>query len=165
MEQHTEALRDFDRAIELDPKDAWAIASRGQTYLMLKLYNEAVADFNRAIDLDSDSNWKLYYRALAYLALNQADKARADLLLAIKLAKEDYKKDTKDWNNGFNLALYYLAAQYNQPAEQLYRYVLSQGASLERIHAAIQDLNDFLTIFPNHVQATSMRQLLQSSLT
>ena len=132
---------------------------------MLKLYNEALADFNRAIDLDSDSNWKLYNRALAYLALNQADKARADLLLAIKLAKEDYEKDAKDWNNAFNLALYYLAAQYNQPAEQLYRYVLSQGASLERIHAAIQDLNDFLTIFPNHVQATSIRQLLQSSLT
>ncbi|MEH2037480.1 tetratricopeptide repeat protein [Nostoc sp.] len=165
MKRYPEALQDFDRAIELDPKYNWAITSRGQTYLMLKLYNEALVDFNRAIDLDSDSNWKLYNRALAYLALNQADKARADLLLAIKLAKEDYEKDAKDWSNAFNLALYYLAAQYNQPAEQLYRYVLSQGASLERIHAAIQDLNDFLTIFPNHVQATSMRQLLQSSLT
>ncbi|MBN3890127.1 MAG: tetratricopeptide repeat protein [Nostoc sp. JL31] len=165
IKRYPEALEDFDRAIELNPKLDWAIALRGQTYLMLKLYNEALADFNRAIDLDSDSNWKLYNRALAYLALNQADKARADLLLAIKLAKEDYEKDAKDWNNAFNLALYYLAAQYNQPAEQLYRYVLSQGASLERIHAAIQDLNDFLTIFPNHVQATSIRQLLQSSLT
>ncbi|MEH2232090.1 MAG: tetratricopeptide repeat protein [Nostoc sp.] len=165
MKRYPEALEDFDRAIELNPKYDLAIASRGQTYLMLKLYNEALADFNHAIDLDSASNWKLYNRALAYLALNQADKARADLLFAIKLAKEDYEKDAKDWNNAFNLALYYLAAQYTQPAEQLYRYVLSQGASLERIHAAIQDLNDFLTVFPNHVQATSMRQLLQSSLT
>ncbi|WP_238845516.1 tetratricopeptide repeat protein [Nostoc edaphicum] len=165
MERYPEALKDFDRAIELNPKYDWAIVHRGQTYLMLKLYNEALADFNRAINLDSDSNWKLYNRALAYLALNQADKARADLLLAIKLAKEDYEKDAKDWNNAFNLALYYLVAQYNQPAEQLYRYVLSQGASLELIHAAIQDLNDFLTVFPDHVQAKSMRQLLQSSLT
>ena len=166
MKRYTEALEDFDRAIELDdPKFDWAIAHRGQTYLMLKLYNEALADFNRAIDLDSDSNWKLYNRALAYQALNQPDKAWADLALAIKLAKQHYEKDAKDWSNAFNLALYYLAAQYHQPAERLYLHVLSKGASLERTHAAIQDLNDFLTVFPDHVQATSMRQLLQSSLT
>ena len=132
---------------------------------MLKLYNEALADFNRAIDLDSDSNWKLYNRALAYQALNQPDKAWADLALAIKLAKQHYEKDAKDWSNAFNLALYYLAAQYHQPAERLYLHVLSQGATLEHTHAAIQDLNDFLTVFPDHVQATSMRQLLQSFLT
>lgn len=107
----------------------------------------------------------MYDRALTYLALNQANKAQIDLALAIKLAKQHYEKDTKDWRNTFNLALYYLAAHYTQPAEQLYRYTLSQGASLERIRIAIQDLNDFLTVFPNHVQATSMRQLLQSSLT
>ena len=143
----------------------WAIANRGETYLMLKLYNEALADFNRAINLDSDDDWYLYNRALAYQALNLADKARADLLLAIKLAKQNYEKDPQNWNNAFNLALYYLAAQYNQPAERFYHHVLSQGASIERIHTAIQDLNDFLTVFPNHLQATSLRQLLQSSLT
>ncbi|MCC5622362.1 tetratricopeptide repeat protein [Nostoc sp. CHAB 5715] len=165
MERYTQALEDFDRAIELNPKLDWAIASRGQTLLQLKRYNEALADFNRAIGLKSDDDWYLYDRALSYLALNQANKAQIDLALAIKLAKQHYEKDTKDWRNTFNLALYYLAAHYTQPAEQLYRYTLSQGASLERIHIAIQDLNDFLTVFPNHVQATSMRQLLQSSLT
>ncbi|MEH2328248.1 tetratricopeptide repeat protein [Nostoc sp.] len=165
MKRYPEALQDFDRAIELNPKSNWAIAHRGYTYLMLKLYNEALADFNRAIDLDSESNWYLYNRALAYQALNQPDKAWADLALAIKLAKQHYEKDAKDWSNAFNLALYYLAAQYHQPAERLYIHVLSQGASLEHTHAAIQDLNDFLTVFPNHVQAISMRQLLQSSLT
>ncbi|BBD68799.1 tetratricopeptide repeat protein [Nostoc commune NIES-4072] len=164
-ERYAEALQDFNRAIELDPKHDWAIASRGQTFLQLKQYNEALADFNRAIGLKSHDDWYLYDRALTYLALNQANKAQIDLALAIKLAKQHYEKDTKDWRNTFNLALYYLAAHYTQPAEQLYRYTLSQGASLERIRIAIQDLNDFLTVFPNHVQATSMRQLLQSSLT
>ncbi|MEH2314379.1 MAG: tetratricopeptide repeat protein [Nostoc sp.] len=165
IKRYPEALQDFDRAIELNPKLDWAIARRGQTYLMLKLYNEALADFNRAIDLDSDSNWKLYNRALAYQALNQPDKAWADLALAIKLAKQHYEKDAKDSSNAFNLALYYLAAQYHQPAERLYLHVLSQGVSLEHTHAAIQDLNDFLTVFPDHVQAISMRRLLHSSLT
>ncbi|WP_298918087.1 tetratricopeptide repeat protein [uncultured Nostoc sp.] len=165
MKRYPEALQDFDRAIELNPKYDWAIARRGQTYLMLKLYNEALADFNRAINLDSDSNWRLYNRALAYQALNQPDKAWADLSLAIKVAKQHYEKDAKDWSNTFNLALYYLAAQYHQPAERLYLHVLSQGASSESIREAIQDLNDFLTVFPDHVQATSIRRLLQSSLT
>ncbi|MEA5601536.1 tetratricopeptide repeat protein [Nostoc sp. UHCC 0252] len=159
------SLQDFDRAIELDPKYKWAIANRGKTYLMLKLYNEALVDFNRAIDLDSDNNWYLYNRALAYQALNQPDKAWTDLALAIKLAKQNYEKDAKDWSNTFNLALYYLAAQYIQPAERLYRYALSKGASSESIRETIQDLDDFLTVFPDHVQATSIRQLLQSSLT
>ncbi|MEH2452744.1 tetratricopeptide repeat protein [Nostoc sp.] len=165
MERYTQALENFDRAIELNPKLDWAIASRGQTFLQLKRYNEALADLNRAIDLKFHDDWYLYDRALSYLALNQANKAQIDLALAIKLAKQHYEKDTKDWRNTFNLALYYLAAHYTQPAEQLYQYTLSQGASLERIHVAIQDLNYFLTVFPDHVQATSMRQLLQSSLT
>ncbi|MEH2069317.1 MAG: tetratricopeptide repeat protein [Nostoc sp.] len=165
IKSYPQALEDFDRAIELNPKYDWALAHRGYTYLMLKLYNEALTDFNRAIDLDSDSNWYLYNRALAYQALNQPHKAWADLALAIKLAKQHYEKDAKDWSNAFNLALYYLAAQYHQPAERLYIHVLSQGASSESIREAIQDLNDFLTVFPDHVQATSMRQLLQSFLT
>ncbi|OKH34402.1 hypothetical protein FACHB389_15740 [Nostoc calcicola FACHB-389] len=187
MQRYSEALQDLDRAIQLDPKDDWSLINRGYTHLMLKRYNESLADFTRAVNLKSDVvfphrpeasgfpnshqvfyDWYLYNRALAYLALNQPDKARADLELAMKLAKEHYEKDPKNWRNAFNLALYYLAAQYNQPAEQLYRRILSQGASLNiriAIQIAIQDLNNFLAVFPNHVQATSMRQLLQSSLT
>ncbi|WP_392481179.1 tetratricopeptide repeat protein [Nostoc sp. C110] len=165
IKRDEEALQDFDRAIELNPKFSWAIANRGETYLMLKRYNEALADLSHAIDLKSNYGWSLYNRALTYSALNQPDKARSDLALAINLAKERYEKDAKNSRNAFNLAIYYLAAHYTQPAEQLYQRTLSQGASLERIRIAIHDLNNFLTIFPNHVQATSMRQLLQSSLT
>ncbi|MEH2344608.1 MAG: hypothetical protein V7K22_23755 [Nostoc sp.] len=113
---------------------------------------------------ESNRDVYLYDRALAYLALNEQVKAQTDLALAIKLAKQNYEKDTKDWRNAFNLAIYYLAAQYTQPAKRFYSYVLSQGASFEFIREAIQVLNDFLTIFPNHVQATPIRQLLQSSL-
>ncbi|MEH1812623.1 MAG: tetratricopeptide repeat protein [Nostoc sp.] len=165
MQRYSEALQDLDRAIELDPKDDWSLIKRGSTYFILQQYNKALADFSHAINLKSNDDCYLYDRALTYLALNQPDKARADLALAIKLAKEHYEKDAKNWRNAFNLALYYLAAHYTQPAEQLYRYAISQNASSESIREAIQNLNDFLTVFPDHVQATSMRQLLQSSLT
>ncbi|MEH1975914.1 MAG: tetratricopeptide repeat protein [Nostoc sp.] len=169
MQRYDKALEDFNRAIELDGNYQWTPATgfRGFIYQRMQRYHEAPQDLDRAIVLSRNyqDDWYFYERALTYLALNQPDKARADLALAMKLAKEYYEKDAKNWRNSFNLALYYLSAQYNQPAEQLYRHTLSQGASLERIRIAVQDLNDFLAVFPNHVQATSMRQLLQSSLT
>ncbi|MEH1865472.1 MAG: tetratricopeptide repeat protein [Nostoc sp.] len=164
LQRYSEALQDLNRAIELGPKDDWSLFKRGSIYFTLQQYNQALADFSHAIDLKSNDDWYLYQRALTYQALNQPDTERTDLALAIKLAKQHYEKNAKDSRNAFNLALYYLAAHYIQPAEQLYRYTLSQGASLERIRIAIQDLNDFLNIFPNHLQATSIQQLLQSSL-
>ncbi|MBD2354126.1 tetratricopeptide repeat protein [Tolypothrix sp. FACHB-123] len=165
MQRYQEALQDFDRAIELNPKSDLAIASRGKTYLLMQRYQEALQDFDRAINLDINNDWHLYNRALAYKALQQKDKVQADLALAIKLAKQSYEKDPKNWRNTFNLAIYYLAVEYPKPAEDLYNSALSQGASLDSKRDAIQDLNDFLSIFPNHAQAQSMRQLLQSSLT
>ncbi|MBL1202849.1 MAG: tetratricopeptide repeat protein [Nostoc sp. GBBB01] len=167
MQRYNEALQDFNRVIELDSNFQWKRATgfRGFTYQRMHRYHEAPQNLDRAIVLNSNyqDDWYLYGRALTYLALNQPDKGRTDLALAMKLAKEHYEKDPKNWRNSFNLALYYLVAQYHQPAEQLYRYTLSQSASLD-IRVAIQDLNDFLTVFPNNVQATSMRELLQSSL-
>ncbi len=172
MQRYNEALQDFNRAIELDRNFQWTAVRgfRGFIYQRMQRYHEAPQDLDCAIVLNRhyQDDWYLYERALTYLVLNQPDKARADLALAMKLAKEHYEKDAKNWRNSFNLALYYLAAQYNQPAEHLYRRTLSQGASLDirmAIQIAIQDLNSFLTVFPNHMQATSMRQLLQSSLT
>lgn len=139
--------------------------TRGEVYLMLKRYNAALADFNRAIELEPNNDWCLYVRALAYQTLKQPKKARSDFAGAVKFAKERYKENFQDWHNTFNLALYYLAVDYAPTAEQLYRYALSQSASLQHIQEAIRDLDDFLTIFPNHIQALSLRQLLQSALT
>ncbi|GBE94769.1 tetratricopeptide repeat protein [Nostoc cycadae] len=164
MERYPEAVQDFDRAIELNPKLDWAIASRGELYFLMERYHEALQDFNLAINLDADNDYYLYTRGLTYKALQQKDKAQADLELAIKIAKQSYEKDAKNWRNTFNLALYYLAAEDPKSAEDLYHYALSQSASLHIKLEAIQDLKDFLTIFPNHVQAQSMRELLQSSL-
>ena len=50
--RYDEALADLNRAIELDPADAEAIGSRGQTYRLLGRLVEALADLNRARELD-----------------------------------------------------------------------------------------------------------------
>jgi tetratricopeptide (TPR) repeat protein len=165
MENYNEALSDFERALELSSKQHYegALAGRGYTYLLLKRHHEALADLDRAIQLNAQDDWYMYLRALAYQTLNEASKARTDLASAIKLAKERYQNHPQDWRNTFNLALYYLAVQYYPTVENLYRYAISKGASLEHIREAIHDLDNFLTIFPEHLQAKFMRQLLQSA--
>lgn len=164
IKRYEEALKDFDQAIELNPKYDWAIALRGYTYLMLKRYNEALENFNCAINLKPDDDWYLCCRALAYQGLNQVDKGRIDLNNATKLAQQNYKKDAKDWRNTFNLALYYLIGGNVELSQRLYQYALSNHAPLEGIRAAIRYLEDFSSIFPEYIEAQSMRKFLQSSL-
>ena len=53
MERYDEeALADLNRAIELNPEDASALASRGRIYWAMRRDDEALADLNRAIELD-----------------------------------------------------------------------------------------------------------------
>jgi tetratricopeptide (TPR) repeat protein len=51
MKRYGEALADFNRAIELNPSDSWAIAKRGNTYLVMMRYGKALADLKRNLEL------------------------------------------------------------------------------------------------------------------
>ncbi len=158
MKRYEEALPDFNRAIELDPNSAWAIVSRGQTYRSMKRYEEALPDFNRAIELDPESGWYLYIRALVCQSLHQSDQAKTDITQAIQLAQQGYRKDPQDYRNTFNLAIYYLAAADHENAKRFYRDALDRGATASSIQGAIQDLEEFLDILPEHPLADLARQ-------
>jgi tetratricopeptide (TPR) repeat protein len=164
MKRYEEALTNFDRAIELKEDYAWAIAGRGETYRNMERYQEALADFDRAIELDPDNDWYLYDRAITYHALGQTDKAQVDLTLAILRARQAYEKASEDWQNTLNLGLYHLATGEAERAERFYREALSSAAPPHRVLEAMHDLEDFLHVFPNHVQAQAMRDMLQKHL-
>jgi len=164
MGRYDEALANFNRAIELQPNYAWAIASRGETYRLMEHYDEALADFNRAVELEPDEDWPLYDRALIYQALRQVVEVHADLTVAIQYARQTYEETSQDWRNIFNLALYHLAAGESMEAERLYREALSGEASPYLIREAIRNLDDLLALFPDHLQAQTMRDLLQAHL-
>ena len=159
MNRYENAIKDFNRAIKLDPDYTWALARRGEYHLMLNQYDPALTDLNRAVELQED-DWNLYLRALVYKALNQPNKSRIDFDNAVEFARPKYNENPQNWQNTLNLALYYLAADYIPTAKQLYELALSQNASLGYIRAAIRDLDDFLTVFPEHTQAKAMRMLL-----
>ena len=60
------ALKDFDCAIELDPKYTWTIANRAQTYRLMERYEEALKDFDCAIELDPKYTWAIHNRGETY---------------------------------------------------------------------------------------------------
>jgi tetratricopeptide (TPR) repeat protein len=164
MEQYEEALADCNRAIELDSDNDWAITGRGETYQSMGRYEAALADCNRAIELSSENDWRFYNRAIIYLALNRNNEAKADFEKAIQLAQPEYEKNPQNWQNTFNLALYHLASNSIDRATLLYQQAYRQGASIESIREAIQDLRDFLTMFPDYQLAKNFKKTLEKGL-
>jgi Flp pilus assembly protein TadD len=55
--RYLDAVRDFDRSLELEPNDAYALSRRGSTYRELRRYIAAGRDLRRAIQLDPRDTW------------------------------------------------------------------------------------------------------------
>jgi tetratricopeptide (TPR) repeat protein len=161
MECYDKALKDFDHAIELDNEYAWAIEKRGCIYLQLNQPERALAGFDLAIELNPD-DWYFYFRAIAHLKLNQPEYAEAEFQKAIAIAQAAYEKDPTDYQNTFNLALYHLAAAHPEESDRL--YTINLTAPIEWLQMAIDDLDDFLHLFPDHAQAQQVKQLLKGAI-
>lgn len=80
------ALKDFDRAIQLDPKNSLAYVYRARAHEKLEQYDAALADFNRAIELDSQSEDVHVYRGVFYLNQGNYILAIQDLDTAIQIS-------------------------------------------------------------------------------
>lgn len=167
LQRDQEALKDFNQAIEYLPKDDlsswWYFYQRGKHLLFMKRYEEALEDFNRAIEQLPEENEQWHYRykrALVYQILNQPENAKADLNWVIQFAQGKYNHNPESYSKTFDLALYHLAANNIEQAKHFYSDALRRGASQARIQEAIQDLKDFLKVFPNHQAAQQIREVL-----
>ena len=69
-------------------------------------------------------------------------------------------EDSIDWQNNFNLALYYLAA--GQIEESCELYDCASEASTDSIEDAIRGLDDYLALFPDRIQAQEVRDRLSA---
>ncbi|HWZ18819.1 MAG TPA: tetratricopeptide repeat protein, partial [Ktedonobacteraceae bacterium] len=164
MERYEEALADFDRAIALDEKNDLAIAIRGQTYQAMERYEEALADFDRAIALDKKNDWYRYRRAQVHMLIGQLKAFESDIRVAIELGQAELRSTPDDFQFGFNLALYYLAAGNVIETESKYTHFASSCSSLAQLQEAIDDLTDFLSIQPSNELAKSMYTHLQTRI-
>jgi tetratricopeptide (TPR) repeat protein len=85
---YQQAIKDFDRAIELDPKLAEAYWGRGKTYHGLGDYQQAIKDFDRAIELDPKLAEAYWDRGKTYNELGKYQQAIENWKRAAQLGNE-----------------------------------------------------------------------------
>ena len=95
QEQYDQAIRDFDKAIELNPRYAKAYNDRGTCYLGKGDYDQALRDFDKAIALSPADDNAYNNRGLAYSEQGNYNQAIRDLNQAIELNP----RDAKAYNN------------------------------------------------------------------
>jgi len=79
----TNALADFDRALELDPCRTQAYHDRAYALVQLGRWAKALEDYER-VELD-EGRWEPWFgRGLAYAAVGQFDQAAADIARAVE---------------------------------------------------------------------------------
>ncbi|MGO9138557.1 MAG: tetratricopeptide repeat protein [Syntrophales bacterium] len=88
---YNQAIGDFDRAIELNPKYAEAYNNRGVAHDRLGNYNLAIEDFDRAIEINPKYAMAYRNRGLSYGRLGNYNQAIEDFKIAAKLDIERVK--------------------------------------------------------------------------
>ncbi len=79
------AIRDYTKAIEIDPNNADTFSNRGAAYYTEKDYDTAIRDFDKAIELDSELARAFYNRGNAYADKKDYDTAIRDFNKVIEL--------------------------------------------------------------------------------
>ena len=85
LEMYPEAIGDYGKAIEIDPKLSFPFFKRGETYRMIAEYDRAIADFSAAIS--RKPNWAPYRqsRGETYMKMGKLDQACNDWRKAAEL--------------------------------------------------------------------------------
>ena len=84
-EKYTEAVKEYTKAIELNPEYFEAYGNRGNAYADLGRYKEAIRDYNKVIELNPEG-WLAYYnRGDVYADLERYDEAIRDYNKAIEI--------------------------------------------------------------------------------
>ncbi|UCD72134.1 MAG: tetratricopeptide repeat protein [Syntrophobacterales bacterium] len=80
-----EAIAEYNKAIQINPRYAVPYGYRGDLYLLQGLYDEAISDCSKAIEVDPRYVSAYNTRGVAYYSKGQYDQAIADLNKAIEI--------------------------------------------------------------------------------
>ena len=102
LNQASEAIEDFNKALEIDPNYPKALHLRGLAREKLGEDDLAKADFDRAIELDPDYGAAYYSRATLLTKLGQADLALEDMGIVTHLTNrniEEFANNNNVWRS------------------------------------------------------------------
>ncbi len=89
LNMYEEALSDYAKCIELNPKSPLGYYNRGLMLYKQKIFRLAIEDFSKVIELNPYFDSEAYgYRAKSYEELKMYDKAKEDNLTFEKLSKK-----------------------------------------------------------------------------
>lgn len=83
------AIRDYTRAITLEPDNYMHYAGRGTSFMFLNEYQKAIKDFTKEIELKPDNEIAYFNRGEAWKAVGDLPKALADYNWGIRI-KPDF---------------------------------------------------------------------------
>jgi len=122
IENHTDAIKQFEKAIDIHPDNSDYWLNLGYAYKSGKNYDRAKESFQKALRLDKESPSS--YIAIAYLYLELKDFAKAHLALDTGI-HADGKVDFSDFSLYYHkIQLFFLENKIDQ-AEVLFRKVES----------------------------------------
>lgn len=87
--EYDRAIADFNRAIELNPKDAVAYYNRGNVYRKKGEYHRAISDYSKALEINPEYTLAYKARGITYGEKEEYDRAIADYNRAIELNAND----------------------------------------------------------------------------
>jgi len=86
FEKYQEALKDINKAIELDSKNAGYYDTRARLFSdQMKKYDKALQDYTKAIELDSNGSGYYIARMFCFFQLKRFDEALTDINKAIEI--------------------------------------------------------------------------------
>jgi tetratricopeptide (TPR) repeat protein len=102
MDNTENAIRDFSKAIELNPNHPKAYHLRGLAREMAGENDQALADFGKAIDIDPEYGAAFYSRATLLTKMDREDDAAEDMKMVTHLTNlniENFANDNNIWRS------------------------------------------------------------------
>ena len=135
--RYQEAINDYNKAIELNPKYERAYNNRGNSYYELGNTQQSIEDYSKAIELDPQHTCSYYNRGLAYDKLGNYQEAIKDFSKEIELSPQN------------EYAYYYRGSAYG---------------NLGNYQQAIKDYNKAIELNPQYTDAFNKRGIAYEKL-
>ena len=92
LQRYSEAIKSYDRALEIKPDNHQAWHNRGIALYYLQRYSEAIKFYDKALEINPDYHQAWYNKACCYALQGKIELAIKNLDRAIKLNPKQYRE-------------------------------------------------------------------------
>ena len=168
--KYTEAIEDFNKAIELDLALGEAYYNRGIANAALGNNEGAIEDFTKAIDAKWNLAVNYFNRAQAHENNGNLDKAREDFDAAIaksgnKYPEAFYRRGLLTGDQNEAIVLYFdVAIELKEDYSEAYYGRAKVHYDRDDFNLALSDLDEAIRLNPEFTEAYRIRGLIKSKL-